>query len=129
MTVRAYSAEQATDTTITTTTETQGVTVGGVSTARGGQTITLMGTVVVDSGTGTTAVTPRIRRGSDQSGTVVHDAVAQETTAGNAETWFIQAVDAPGDVAGQEYELTVEQTGATADGTINFASLTAIVPR
>lgn len=129
MTVRTYSAENNTDVTVTTTTEAQGVELAGVTTVRAGQTITLIGTVVLDSGAGTTAVTPRIRRGNDQTGTAVSDAVAQETTAANAATWTVHATDAPGEVTGQSYEITVQQTGATGNGTIAYASLTAIVPR
>lgn len=117
------------DTTITTTTETVAATVAGVSTPKPGVKVTLTATVQVTAGTGTTALTPRIRRGTDATGTLLGEGnpIQGGVAAGSTSTLTIQVEDTPGEVAGQSYVVTVAQTGASGNGTIVQADLKADV--
>lgn len=124
---RKYSAQVTTNTTVTTTTETVVATLSGLSTRDPGEVVTVTGTVQFTVGTGGTAVTPRIRRGSTASGTVVGEGNPVSATAADTVSVTIQADDVPGEVAGQSYVLTVTQTAATGDGSALFAAVDALV--
>lgn len=126
---RTYSTERSTDTSVTATTETQAVLVSGVTTVRAGTKVLISAHVQMTVGTGGTAVTPRVRRGSDQTGTVVNEANAVTATAANVIDLDVMCEDTPGEVAGQEYELTVQQTAATAAGTVSFATMSVEAKR
>lgn len=113
------SVEIATDVPLVTTAETVVATLPGCSNSAPGKAIRLTGEVSVLNGTGTTALTLRIRRDS-VSGTLVHEvnSVQIETAAGSTEDHDINADDgAQGEVFNQTYVLTVQQTGASANGT------------
>ena len=103
---------------VTTTNEIVVATLAGVS-AQGPQcSVALRGWVQLTAGTNTTAVTLRIRRGTTTGGTLVGEAnaVAGGVTAGATSGLDIETTDSPGEVASQSYVLTVQQTGASADG-------------
>lgn len=108
--------------TLTTTTEGSAVTSGGISTSPG-QTVRVLGTAIITTGTGTTTVTLRIRRGSGIAGTNVGTPTAATVTAGNTVTLTFGGEDSPGEVAGQQYSLTAQQAGATANGTVASCEL------
>lgn len=108
--------------TLTTTSEGSAVTSGGITTT-GVQTVRVWGTAIVTTGTSTTAVTLRIRRGSGTAGPSVGTPTAATVTAGNAVSLSFAGEDAPGEVAGQQYSLTAQQTGAAANGTVNACEL------
>jgi hypothetical protein len=117
---RIYAVSVTADTTVTTTTETVLATVSGVSTDGPGQRVRVTGWAQVTPGTGTTSLTLRIRRGVDATGALVGEAnaVAAAVAAGSAREIDLEAIDVLGDVAGQSYVLTIQQTAATANGTV-----------
>lgn len=123
-----YEAEVNSAQTITTTAETVVATLSGVSSRRAGQKVHLEGHVNITTGTSTTAVVLRIRQDS-LTGTVV-DTVETDSlaaaAAGNPEDHFISA-DFPGagELSLKTFVLTVTQTGAAANGTVNLAELRA----
>lgn len=124
---RKHSAQKTANTTVTTTTETVVATVAGLSTRDGEEVVSLTGTVQVTIGTTGSAVTPRLRRGTTAAGTLVGEGNPVSGTAADTVTLTIQADDVPGEVAGQSYVLTVQQTAATADGTALFAAVEALI--
>lgn len=108
---------------VVTTTETVAATSPPVTSARPGQPVTLDANVTINSGTGTTGVNLICRRGTTTAGTQVGDTVTITATAGTRQTLSATWQDTPGDVASQQYVVTVTQTGATANGTISHATL------
>lgn len=129
MGLRVYSSEVSADTTVVTTAETVVATISGVGTSLPGEKIRLSGQASITLGTATTALTWRIRRDS-VTGTVVNDAdpVQIETAAASTEDHNVDADDSfSGEVAGQTYVLTVQQTAATGNGTVLNAYLKAEV--
>ena len=113
--------------TVVTTTELAVATLE-IPTVAPGQTVELSGSLSLTTGTATTAVSTQIRRGSDITGTVVgtSGAVTIVNTAGGTNQYQCDTQDQPGDVEGQQYTLTVTQTGATGNGSAAHAHLTAI---
>lgn len=105
--------------------ETVAATLAGVSPDTPGAVVTLDGTLDITSGLTVTAVTIRIRRGVDATGVLVGTPEVPPIAASTRGTFAIQAVDQPGEVVGQSYVLTVQQTGGTSAGTVNSAVLTA----
>lgn len=116
---------QGGSTPIVTTTETVIAQLSGVSTDRADAIVNLEAVAQVTWGTGTTAATLRVRRGVDATGTLVGSAVAEGMAAGATDDMELQVQDQPGEVAGQSYVLTVQQTGASANGTAQQSSLAA----
>ena len=127
MAVRRTAKHQTGNTTITTTTEKAGLTLDAPTPKGPGRTYTIEGTAQVTLGTGTTALTPRIRRGSDETGTLVGEGNAIQGTAGNTVDVLIQVEDTPPEMGTLQYTLCYQQTGATANGTILQQSLEAEV--
>lgn len=125
MTVKRASTTVEADTTLTTTSETVVATLDAPSPNRAGVIVTVRGWAQLTSGTGTTAVTPRIRRGTTVSGDLVGEGNPVDVTAGDTADHSITTDDPPGEVSSLNYVLTLEQTGATADGTAVQASLSA----
>lgn len=119
---RQYENQLSGTVPIVTTAETVALVTSRVSTTYESDPINIEGMVNVTGGTGTTACVIRIRRGNGTTGTVVRAADTDSIAAGNTESFPIQGVDTPGDVAGQVYSLTVQQTAATGNGTVNGAS-------
>lgn len=129
MTARTLTTHETTNVTMTTTAETVVATLSGVSTPRAVR-VSLHGWAQVTLGTAATAVTPRIRRGTTVSGTLIGEGnpVQIASAAGTTEEISIDVVDSGADLAGASYVLTLEQTAATGDGTSLQATLTANVP-
>lgn len=108
-----------------TPTEAVCATTPGISTV-GARGISLHGQALITSGAGTTAITMRLRRGSGTGGTQVVTATAVSDTAGDTKAYSFDYDDSPGEVAGLQYTLTAQATGASAAGTINTCHLDAI---
>lgn len=125
MAKRTYSAAPVADVPLVTTAETVVATVTGVTTDRPGQLLRLFSEYTITLGASTTAVTHRLRRDS-LAGAVVNEATTEqiETAAGSTEGHEIAGEDSfAGEVAGQVYVLTVQQVGATANGTVLRSTL------
>lgn len=110
--------------TVTTTAETVAAQVQ-VSTDRPGAVVVLEGNIDLTTGTATTAVTVQIRRGGLAGPIVANSPEVPAEGAGVRVVIPLQVSDSPGEVASQVYVLTVTQTAATGNGTINDASLQA----
>ena len=108
---------------VVTTTEIVCATTAPLAPPRPGVRARLRRLVELDSGADTSAVTIRIRRGTTITGTLVSEAIAEETTAALAETWVVSALDSLGDVASVQYVVTIQQTAATANGTVDNATI------
>ena len=115
------------DTTVVTTAETEAAESGRIAVPRANMTALIIAFINLDSGAGTTAVTPRIRNGTDTGGTLVSEAIAHETTAAEAATWVVTATEVLGDVGEVQYIASVLQTGATGNGTINNATIIVLL--
>lgn len=120
------SSHEVANDTITTTTETVACTLPGVSTP-GRRTVRIEGEAQVTTGAATTHLTPRIRRGTDITGTLIDEAnaVSIGAAAGGTEPLQIAAEDENIDLANGTYVLTVQQTAATGNGTVLQASMSA----
>lgn len=127
MATRKMSAYVSADTTLTTTAETVVATLSGVGTSQPGQTVALRGQYQITLGTGTTAVTTRIRR-DGLTGTLVGEGNPEQisSAAGSTEEHYLEVEEvSPGEFSGRTYVLTVAQTGASANGTVIQAELAA----
>ena len=127
MAVRRFSAYNSVDTNLVTTAETVVATLSGVSTNGPGQTIGLRGRATITLGAGTTGVTLRFRQ-NDINGSSVGEANTEQisTAAGSTEDHDIYREDTGrGEFSGGTYVLTVQQVGATGNGTCLNASLDA----
>lgn len=125
-----YDTPVTADVTITTTTETVAGTVTVAAVPGPGARIKLSGLAQVTAGTGTTALTLRWRRGSDATGTLIGegDPIQGGVAAGSTSNLTLDTTDTPsGELANQPYVLTVQQTGASGNGTIVQSSLKATV--
>lgn len=124
---KGRSSHETANDTLVTTAETVVATVGGIDLPRPGVAVTVRGTAQLTTGTGTTAVTPRIRRGTAITDPLVGEAnaVTIGAAAGGTEEFSLEVVDSPGELAGGSYVLTLQQTAATGNGTALQASLDA----
>lgn len=125
-----YDTDSTTNTALVTTAETVVATLAGVTTGRR-QDVRLRGWVELTTGANTTAVTPRIRRGTSASGTLIGEGNPRQVAAvaGSTEELDIEAVDPSADLSDATYVLTLEQTGASANGSAIHAALHAEVTR
>jgi hypothetical protein len=108
-----------TNVTLVTTAETVIVSSGPATAPRQSVNVCIMAWAQLTTGTMTSAVTPRIRRGTLTSGTLVGEANAETilAAAGSTEKYFLFTCEDRADVATVEYSLTLEQTAASANGT------------
>lgn len=77
------------------------------------------------TGASTTAIIGRVRRGTTTAGTLVGAAFTTQVGAALSASVDGQCADQPGEVAGQQYCLTLQQTAGTGNGSALFASLQA----
>lgn len=124
---RVRSIHTTTNVTVTAATETELCQLDGVTLRHPDERVVLRGHAEIVTGTGTAFVTYRIRRGTDTSGTQVGESQIDEANAGEYSLAPVEAEDTPGEVAGQSYVLTAQQSSATADGTCESCALTAEV--
>lgn len=129
MGINKVSSGVVADTTVVTTTETVVATVSGISTPRPGCKVILHGWGEITTGGSTTALTARIRRGTDATGTLIGEGNAEqvEAAAGSTEGFDIATEETPGELASASYVLTIQQTGAAANGSVLMAELEAEV--
>jgi hypothetical protein len=108
----------ATDVALVTTAETVIVSSGPVTAPRQSVNVCVFAWAQLTTGTGTTSVTPRIRRGTAAAGTLVGEANAQEVlaAAGTTEKYFMLECEDRSNVATVDYSLTLTQAGASANG-------------
>lgn len=128
--VREVVLAQATaNVAVTTTTETVAVSSGPVKTPFQTHQIVILAWGQLTTGTGTTTVTPRIRRGTAITGALVGEANAEtvKAAAGGTEPFVIMVAEERADQESVEYSLTLAQAAATADGTILQASILVLV--
>lgn len=83
---------------------------------------TIEGVLDFLTGTATTAVTIRCRRGSLVTSPIVGSAELDTVAAAVNQPVPFQFVDAPGAVAGLVYSITYQATAATGNATINSAA-------
>lgn len=121
-----YDSDVTADTALVTTAETVVATLSGVTTGRRND-VRLRGWAELTTGTNTTSVTPRIRRGTDATGTLIGEGNprAVAAAAGSTEEFDVEGVDAGADLSGATYVLTLQQAGATANGSCLRAALHA----
>lgn len=122
-----YSVENTADVTVITTAETVVATLPGVSTSRPGGVVHFFTELTMTTGSGTNALTLRVRR-DGLTGALVGEgnAEAVEASAGNTETHTLATNDmVAGEIAGQTYVLTVQATGASANGTVLHSTVGA----
>jgi len=117
------------DVTVTTTTETVAISSGPASLPYHTCHIMVIAWCQLVLGTGTTHVTARVRRGTTTAGALVGEANAEEikTAAGAREPFMIMVHEERAGEEAVEYSLTVQQTAATADGTVSQAGILVLV--
>lgn len=104
---------------VTTTTEISVVTSGPATAPRATVNVCVLAWAQLTTGAATTTVTPRIRRGTAATGTLVGEgtAVTIGAAAGSTEQYWVMACEDRSNVASVDYNLTLQQASATADGT------------
>lgn len=115
-----------TNVTVTTTSETAAITSDPVKATRRHMRVAVVGLVEITLGTGATALSIRVRRGSGTSGTSVLQIIPDDAAAGDRIVVPILTADTVEDVESVVYTITVAVTGATADSTIENASIFAV---
>lgn len=93
----------------------------------GGQGNEIRGVVNITAGTGTTAVTVRVRQGSGSSGAIVGAAATHTLAAGASASIPYSFIDPATSGTAQQYTATIQQVGASGNGTVNVATM-AILP-
>lgn len=117
------TGRRTTDLTVSTTTETIAATSDPVTPPRAGVRAFIRAYVIMTAGTGTTAITAAIRAGTLVTGTLVSEQHAVSATAGDTVLLVVMGEQVLGDVGQAQYNVTVDQTGASADGTVLEAGI------
>jgi hypothetical protein len=108
-----------TNVTLTTTSETSLVASGPASAPRDTVNVCVYAWAQLTTGTATTTVTPRIRRGTTTSGTLVGEAnaVTIGAAAGSTEQFMAMVCEDRTTVDSVDYNFTLTQASATGNGT------------
>lgn len=108
-----------TNVTLTTTSETVIVSSAPATLPREGASVCVLAWAQLTTGGMTTTVTPRIRRGTSTSGTLVGEANAETLTGATGDThgYTIMECETLTSVTAQDYSLTLQQASANANGT------------
>lgn len=112
---------------IVTTAETVVVSSGPLGLAVDNAIVLITWEVVVTLTAGTTAITPRLRRGLGTTDTLINIAQAINVAATTTVKMSGSYRDQPGVAAALNYSLTLQMTGAAANSTPNDVCLTAFV--
>lgn len=123
--VKIRSVQATADTALVTVAETVIATLPGVSNQSADGIIRFMGYAVVTGGANTTFVTLRVRRAS-LVGTLIGEGDPATLTGAAIASVPIYAEDTPGEVGGVTYVLTAQLTAASANGSVQIASLLAL---
>ena len=118
-----------TDVTLTTTTEAVIISAPGIAVVRPTVFAMVIAWCQVLVGTGMTHGTPRIRRGTAITDTLIGDAVAEEikTAAADREPFFIMVGEELSNAADVEYSFTLQATAASANSTVNQAAILVLL--
>lgn len=110
---------------VVTTTETVVIHSGPIVAPRDTFEVCVLGWAQFTIGADTTHVTPTIRRGNGATGTVVGEANAEEikTAAADVEPFVKIACEQRTNVATVDYSFTLDQTGATGNGSALQAAI------
>lgn len=127
MTARSITSPVTADTALVTVAETVVATIDGVTTPRAVN-VTLRGWAQLTTGAATTAVTPRIRRGTTIGGALIGEGNPINIGAAVTGDFELTVVDQAADVSGASYVLTLQQTAATGNGSCLQAAITANIP-
>lgn len=117
------------DVTLVTTAETVIISSGPAKTPFQTHRVIIKAWAQLTTGTGTTAVTPRIRRGTAVGGALVGEANAEEVkaVAESTEPLFIMVSEERASEESVEYSLTLEQAGASANGSVLQSAIEVLV--
>lgn len=121
------SVNGATPITVTTTAETSGANTNFLNPPFGNAKAVVFGNMSLTVGAGTTGVTLAIRRNLNAENLIVVQTPIIQVTAGNVVDLSVQVADVIPDGRGVQYWLSVVQTGATGNGTIQKANITALL--
>ena len=119
--------DQVTPATVTTTSETPAVTGNFVNPPFQNAKAVVQGMLVLTLGTGATAVTVRLRRNPNAENVAIGASQPVTGTAGQTVPYVFNASDAPIGPGPVQYQLTVQQTGASGNGTVSFANVTTFL--
>lgn len=122
-----YDGFQTADTNVPNVTETVVLTIAGLNTPGPGARIKLHGEFEMLTGATTSAVTPRWRRGIDATGVLVGEGNPVAAGAAVVVNMTHDVEDNPGELGNATYVLTVQQTAATAPGTVQQVAGTATI--
>ena len=122
--VNVWSESRATGVTDGGAVETAVLTTGGIDTTTNESKVLITGIVALTPGTAATAVIIKVRRGTTVAGVEVGTLTSQVGTAGAPRVVPYHVEDVPGEVAGQQYVVTVTETSATANGTVSTVTCT-----
>jgi len=126
---KPFAANHSTaDVTVATTTETVAITSDPIKPRTRNPRYFIIAWCQLLVGTGTTAITPRLRRGSSTGDPLVGEgnAEAVKGAAGSRGPVMAVAIDTPVGLSDVVYSLTVQQTAATANGTVQQAGIIVI---
>ncbi len=116
---------------VTLTTTTEGVVISAprVALVRGAMTAFILAIAQLTTGTATTTVTPRIRRGALVTDPLVGEAnaITIGAAAGSNEQFFGFASEDLVGAASVEYSLTLQQASATGNGTVLAAAILVLL--
>ena len=123
---RGFSAA---NTTVTTTTETVAISTDFVAAPRQTVFALILALCQLTTGTATTTVTPRIRRGVAITDPLVGEAnaVTIGAAAGSTEQFMAMVAEELADASQVRYSFTVQQASATGNGTILQAAILALL--
>lgn len=114
--------------TLVTTTNTAVVVLPPFSPPVDGATIIVICSFTIQYGTGTTSCAFLLVRGAVVGGTSLTGAsgsLTKTAVAGNFDAVTLCTFDQPGIVGGQQYAMTIQQVGATANGTVSGITIMA----
>ena len=120
---RAITSASATAVTDAGATEHVVLTLTGIETPGRNTTVNLIGVLNITVGTNGVAVVVKVRRGTTTSGVEVGTSTTDTGVATDKYTIPIAVTDTLADSAGASYVVTVTETSASADGTVNYVSL------
>jgi hypothetical protein len=124
---RLTSVSTVTDVNVTTVNETAAIVSDPVSQSVDGEAVTISGRIGLLTGTGTTAVTIRVREGNGITGNVIGETLPKTIAAAVDDQVAFSFTYNPAGIAGMRYTATVQQTAASANGTIKSAAMTVQV--
>jgi hypothetical protein len=113
--------------TVTTTGETTAITGNFLNPPFGNAKAIVLGQLYLSTGTGTTTVNVRIRRNPNAENLALVGTPNINVTAGNSGLLSVQVADAIPDGRPVQYALTVQQAGATGNGSILEANITTLL--